>query len=458
MKPHTQKFLQQRRFYMFLPLLVTPFVTMIFWALGGGQGVTAQAQPVQSGLNTELPGAHFDKEDELWDKFALYERAKRDSLKYEEARRNDPYYVTATLVAAQDTTITTDKLNTSLGAKDKYAPMAENEHLINRKLAQLSRHLEGEPSKPESPTASTTSSAINETSDTMSPDVDRLEKMMQIMASSDTNDPEMQQIDGMLDKILDIQHPQRMRDKINNDRMTTAGNTYSVVPAKATDNINSMGNTDERPTQPMSMLDSLESAFAAYTAQLQTNGFYGLSDEVETKKESSNAFPAVIHDTQVIVSGSIVKLRLLSDIVINDQLIHANEFVFGVCTINGERLSININSIRDGNSLLPVALSAYDLDGMEGIYIPGAISRDVAKQAGSQSIQDVQLYSMDNSLEVQAATAGIEAAKGIFSKKTKLIKVTVKAGYQVLLQDTSQQSQAGTISHSSDSVQPDLNF
>ncbi len=88
-----------------------------------------------------------------------------------------------------------------------------------------------------------------------------------------------------------------------------------------------------------------------------------------------------------------------------------------------------------------MSLKVYDLDGLEGIYIPGAITRDAAKQASAQSIQDVQLYSMDNSLGVQAATAGIEAAKGLFSKKSKLIKVTVKAGYQILLKDANQTNQ-----------------
>jgi hypothetical protein len=38
----------------------------------------------------------------------------------------------------------------------------------------------------------------------------------------------------------------------------------------------------------------------------------------------------------------------------------------------------------------------------------------------------------------QATSAGIEAAKTLFSKKVKLIKVTVKAGYQVLLYDEKQ--------------------
>jgi hypothetical protein len=50
----------------------------------------------------------------------------------------------------------------------------------------------------------------------------------------------------------------------------------------------------------------------------------------------------------------------------------------------------------------------------------------------------MQLYSMNNSLGVQAATAGIEAAKGLASKKAKLIKITVKAGYRILLRDANQ--------------------
>jgi hypothetical protein len=45
---------------------------------------------------------------------------------------------------------------------------------------------------------------------------------------------------------------------------------------------------------------------------------------------------------------------------------------------------------------------------------------------------------MDPSLGAQAASAGIQAAKTLISKKVKLVKVTVKAGYQVLLRDNNQ--------------------
>jgi hypothetical protein len=36
---------------------------------------------------------------------------------------------------------------------------------------------------------------------------------------------------------------------------------------------------------------------------------------------------------------------------------------------------------------------------------------------------------------MQAANAGIQAAKSLISKKVKLVKVTVKAGYKILLKD-----------------------
>ncbi|MDZ7650308.1 MAG: hypothetical protein U5K54_25985 [Cytophagales bacterium] len=92
MKQQTQQFLQQRKVYMAIPILVLPFITMIFWALGGGQGTAVEARQIDPvGLNVNLPDAHF-ADKEVWDKLSLYEMAERDSNKFEEARESDPYY------------------------------------------------------------------------------------------------------------------------------------------------------------------------------------------------------------------------------------------------------------------------------------------------------------------------------------------------------------------------------
>jgi len=80
-------------------------------------------------------------------------------------------------------------------------------------------------------------------------------------------------------------------------------------------------------------------------------------------------------------------------------------------------------------------MELYDMDGLPGIYIPGAIARDVAKQSTDNSLQMMELTSLDPSFKAQAATAGIGAIKSLLSRKVKLVKVMVKAGYKVLLKD-----------------------
>lgn len=75
------------------------------------------------------------------------------------------------------------------------------------------------------------------------------------------------------------------------------------------------------------------------------------------------------------------------------------------------------------------------MDGINGIYIPGAINRDVAKASADRSMQSIGIEGLNDSWGAQAATMGVEAAKTLLSKKVKLIKVVVKAGYQVLLYD-----------------------
>lgn len=75
------------------------------------------------------------------------------------------------------------------------------------------------------------------------------------------------------------------------------------------------------------------------------------------------------------------------------------------------------------------------MDGQEGIYIPGSINRTVAKESANNAISGMSATTVDPSLEAQAASVGIEAAKTLFSKKVKLIKMTVKAGYKGLLKD-----------------------
>ena len=423
----TPKMIRQRRFMLVLPLLALPFMTLMFWSLGGGKVEKAEAGSAkQAGFNIKLPDANL-KDEKPMDKMSYYDQAKLDSLKFQELVKNDPNYKNIDLSGSpglpyqqKDTfprSFGRKGLNTSLyGGSGNNDPNAEK---IYHKLAELDREMKkpaatAEDSNTDSYAAGNPASNINASVNTG--DVNRLEQMMRTMNQSGSEDPEMQQLNGMLEKILDIQHPDRVQEKLKQTSESKRGQVFAVSGKGKEDRI--------------SLLQSSPETTA-------TNGFYSLDDNAVTD-ENQNAIQAVIHETQTIVNGSTVKLRLINDVFIGGIHIPRDNFLFGTASLNGERLGIKINSIRYNNSLFPVELSVYDMDGLDGIYIPGAITRDVAKQSADRSMQTIGMTSLDPSWGAQAAGAGIEAAKTLLSKKVKLIKVTIKAGYQVLLRDEKQ--------------------
>src|SRR5580704_15455855 len=90
---HNSKFLRYRRFLMVLPLLVLPFLTILFIALGGGKegNGTGEGSAGNKGINLKLPDAHFKKAREK-DKLGLYEQSSKDSAKRLDERKNDPFF------------------------------------------------------------------------------------------------------------------------------------------------------------------------------------------------------------------------------------------------------------------------------------------------------------------------------------------------------------------------------
>lgn len=423
----TPKMIRQRKFLLALPLLALPFMTMMFWALGGGKVEKVEGQAVaKKGFNINLPDANL-KDDKPMDKMSYYNQAQLDSIKFLELVKNDPNYknIAATdtdeyLLGQEDTFQNrTDQrgLNRSLyGSQGHNDP---NTDKIYRKLAELDKEM----SKPvttkedeydiyeRTPGKSSNNTTVN------SSDVDRLEQMMNMMNQPAGEDPEMKQLNGMLDKILDVQYPERVQEKLKQISQANKGQVFAVSSQTKENNITLLN--------------------ADLSTGGTTNGFYSLTGATAIE-DSQNAIQAVIHETQIIVDGSTVKLRLVNDVFINGVRIPKDNFIYGIASLRGERLSIKITSVRYNNSLFPVELAVYDMDGLDGIYIPGAITRDVAKQSADRSMQTIGLTSLDPSWGAQAASAGIEAAKTLFSKKVKLIKVTVKAGYQVLLRDEKQ--------------------
>jgi len=437
---------RKRKFLLVLPLLVFPFLTFLLWSVGLLSSGKSNAQSVgtaQHGFNMHLPDAK-PKDHKSWNKLDYYSQADQDSAKLKEAMQRDLYYKKGLPMLQGDTGIAaTNSTATAYHfSYDPSPPSPKNYHdpnveKVNQQLAKLKAVLNQPPEK-QGKSMVTAEVPVQPNTSISSPDIHRLENIVQSMHQKDSSaDPEMEQLNGMMDKLLDIQHPERVKERIREQSQKNKQQVFPVVVNSSNDNI-SLLQSNAVPSVQQDSIPPVKDTLVATVSVLTPNAFYSLDDTNNGSDEKPNAVEAVVQETQTLVSGATVKLRLMSEVYINGVLIPKDNFIYGMASLNGERLNISITTIRYQNNILPVALSVYDMDGLSGIYIPGAITRDVAKQSADESLQGIGLTTLDPSLSAQAASAGIQAAKTLISKKVKLVRVTVKAGYRVLLRDTNQ--------------------
>ena len=316
----SQAYLRKRKMMLVLPLLVIPFLTMAFWALGGGQvrqNITTAKQP---GLNLNLPDAGM-KDDDMADKLSFYDKADKDSLKKEEWMRTDPYYQQKQdtgFVAADElqliTQNTATKYNQRLNTSPYEASGSNAEDKLMQKISLLQKKMN---KRPEENKDLQTESFQTKQDEDFSSEVSRLENMMQGMNNGNSEDPEMKQLANTLDKILDIQHPQRVKDRLKEKSLQQKEVVFTVSKHPVENNI--------------SLLDTVK------RKTVTGAGFYSIEEDVN-EEDDKNAIEAVVHTNQVLVNGAVIKLRLATDIYINGILMPKDNFVFGVASRNVERL------------------------------------------------------------------------------------------------------------------------
>jgi hypothetical protein len=345
---------RKRKLLLFLPLLVLPFMALGFYALGGGRGdAQAQTASLNKGINLQLPGAQLQKE-KTTNKMSLYDQAQRDSAS---ARSKSPENAFAAL--GWDTTAL------HKAGKTPASTAQADEAKINDRLVEINKQIN-------QPVPLSRAPVTDDGAAAKSAGLDRLETLLKEKQQSNAPDPEMQQLNTMLDKIMQIQNPSLVKDK-----------PVTVKPP------------------------AKDSAF--------------------------KAIPAVIDGNQKVPPGGVVRLRLKDSITINGITYPKGQSLSGLCTVTNQRLLLDIRNIRMGTSIIPVNLTVFSLDGMAGISAPEAELGEAAGTGANDALGNMEFLSMDQSLSTQAATAGISAAKGLLGKKVRKIRVKLKGGETVLL-------------------------
>ena len=167
------------------------------------------------------------------------------------------------------------------------------------------------------------------------------------------------------------------------------------------------------------------------------SGFMELDDAPTSDSSSDNLFSAVVAQGQTLVSGESVSLRLSEPVTLEGVTIPAGTMMAAKSSLLGERLLLHVSSIRVGNRSLRVSLEVVDQDGMAGIREQGSINRDAAKESASEAVGTLgQTTSLTPNLAGQAVSAGLQGLTSLASRKIKLVRVGLPAGYKVFLRNS----------------------
>lgn len=411
----SQAFLHQRKMLVVAPIGVVPVLTIMFALFGGGPGVKA-ADPATAattgGANFAFPAA--SKSTIIDSKLAAYNAPKKEE-------------------------------DNSLGAGLSFNPAAAPADAAGATA----------PGGAGAAGAAGTG-AVGTASD---PNVVAIQQRMQLLQkqqSAASNAPAQSAATSAMASTAgrdgtDVQYERSMKElddlKREYERRLNGGPTGEASAARApaapkapttriseanTSVVSRLGGGSEAKIRPGGKRRGERSAEVAAAVPAASSGFHTVGEDA-LSNAPANALPAVIHSAQTVVDGSTVKMRLTEDAHINGKLIPRNSFLYGICHLAGERLTIDVKSVQLDNDIVPMGLRAYDIDGNEGLYIPGAITRDAAKQGASDGLSAADALTMSPSLAGQAAGAVLQGTKGLVGRKARLVKVNLKPNYKILL-------------------------
>ncbi|MXV50432.1 conjugative transposon protein TraM [Pedobacter sp. HMF7647] len=334
-----------------LPVAGLPLLALLFYGMEGGvesrNGVIPGAQ-----ISASLPEANF-RDKQPSGKLGFYERAERDSG-----------------IKSADKAVQRELAFN--GQPDGGSAVDAPARQIDEKLAEINRAIGRNEAQPDAGMIQKAARPAE-----MKGDVDRLEDLMTMLRENGEADPEISQLGGLLDKIMQIQRA----------------------------DVSGAGQTEGSQKDPLIPRDT---AF--------------------------QTVPAVVSGAQRVSDGEVVCLALADSVRTGGLLLPKGQLLYGACRVLNQRVLLDVRTIRVGDRIVPVDLAAFDLDGMEGLAAPEAVlaglSGQLPRVAGGFS-----LSGMDASAGGQALQAGMEAARSLLERRAKPIRVRLEGGKRVLLRD-----------------------
>lgn len=169
----------------------------------------------------------------------------------------------------------------------------------------------------------------------------------------------------------------------------------------------------------------------------ESNQYFNTLAENE---EESRFIHAIVDEEIKVVEGSRVRLRLLDDIEIDGTQLKKGRYLYAIMSgFSQQRVQGTVKSIMVGDDIHKINLAIYDMDGMEGLYVPASSFRETTKDVASSAMNSnmsLNNTSGGNNVE-QWAMQGVQNAyqrvSSSIAKAIKKNKVRIKYGTHIYL-------------------------
>lgn len=155
-----------------------------------------------------------------------------------------------------------------------------------------------------------------------------------------------------------------------------------------------------------------------------------------SRNNNESFIKAIIDENIKGYMGSRLKLRLLDDIYIGNLMIQKGTPLFALITgFDAQRVKLSIVSVLYKNQILPIALDVYDIDGMEGLYVPSSAFREMTKDMGVNVVQGQQLNGQSQDFYSTMLTSVYKSSSQAIASILRKNKAKIKYNTHIYLID-----------------------
>ena len=165
----------------------------------------------------------------------------------------------------------------------------------------------------------------------------------------------------------------------------------------------------------------------AVVTKVETDNAGSFNTIEDAEKLDDPLIKAMIDKTTKAHEGTRLRFKLLDDVIVKGVKLKKGTYLYGTVTGFGQqRVMADITSILVKDKFLKIHLSVYDLDGMQGFYVPESAFRDMMKNAGSAAMQSNISFDSGGGSGISAEALALQALQNVYQSTSSAVSQAIK--------------------------------